>query len=386
MAVAPTPSTRLDPVAEILVPEDHGPGRMRISDWGFPIIDFHAHFPVSDEHPPAAEERYRRRHGERKAAILKENWRWYQEQWWSAYSFPFPEEDEQPPDVQARRWSDEIEAAQLEAVVFVTGGGNRPLADAIADQPRMLGFAHHDPFLPGAADELRRSVVEDGLSGYKVLAPALDGPLDDESLYGVWEVAEDLGIPVLIHFGTLDGGGGTAAHVNIDPLVLHPVAKAFPEIPFVIPHFGCSYPGQLLQLAWACRNIFVDSSGNNEWIRWMPYPLTLTDLFVKFLDTVGPGRVLFGSDSSHFPRGLVRAYYDQQVRIVTELGLSADERHLVFAGNAARLLGRSEVYVPGRPGGANAGEGGAGGADTGADTGAEACGAGAGAERGAGPV
>ena len=147
-------------MAEAPAPEDCGPGRMRISDWGFPIIDFHAHFPVPDEHPPAADERYRQRHGERKAAILKKNWRWYQEQWWSAYSFPFPEEDEPAPEVQARRWSDEIEAAQLEAVVFVTGGGNRLLAEAIAHQPRMLGFAHHDPFLPGAADELRRSVVE----------------------------------------------------------------------------------------------------------------------------------------------------------------------------------------------------------------------------------
>ena len=339
-------ATRWGPVPEPMVPGEHGTGGMRTSTWGFPIVDFHAHFPVPDEHPPAAEERYRQRHGDRKAAVLRDNWRWYQEQWWSAYSFPFPEEGEPAPEVQARRWSDEVEAAQLEAVVFVTGGGNRLLADVIADHPRMLGFAHHDPFLPGAADELRRSVVEDGLRGYKVLAPALDGPIDDESLYGVWEAAEELAIPVLIHFGTLDGGGGTAAHVNIDPLVLHPVAKAFPDVPFVVPHFGCSYPGQLLQLAWTCRNIHVDSSGNNEWVRWMPYPLTLTDLFVKFLDTVGPERVLFGSDSSHFPRGLVRAYYDEQVRIVTELGLSTQERHLVFAGNAARLLGLPDDSVP----------------------------------------
>ncbi len=311
---------------------------MRISDWGFPIVDFHAHFPVPDEHPSAVELAYRERHGERKAVVLHENWRWYQEQWWTAYAFPFPEEHEPPPAVQARRWSDEIESAQIEAVAFVTGGGNRVLADAIADHPRMLGFAHHDPFWPGAAAELRRSVADDGMRGYKVLAPALAGPIDDESLYPIWEVAEELGIPVLVHFGTLDGGGGTADHVNIDPLRLHPVAKAFPEVPFVVPHFGCGYPGELLQLAWACRNVHVDSSGNNEWIRWMPYPLTVADLFARFFDTIGPERVLFGSDSSHFPRGLVRRYYDEQVGIVAALGLSDADRHLVFAGNAARLL------------------------------------------------
>ncbi len=177
------------------------------------------------------------------------------------------------------------------------------------------------------------------MRGFKVLAPALNGPIDDESLHPVWRVAEELALPVLIHFGTLDGGGGTAAHVNIDPLMLHPVAKAYPEVAFVVPHFGCGYPAELLQLAWACRNVYVDTSGNNEWVRWMPYPLTVADLFVKFLDTVGPDRILFGSDSAHFPRGLVRAYYDSQVAIVDELGLSASERHQLFAGNAARLLG-----------------------------------------------
>ena len=311
---------------------------MRVSRWGLPIIDFHTHFPVPDEHPPPAEERYRQRFGDRKAAILEDSWRRYQEEWWTAYGFPFPEEHQPPADEQARRWSDEIEGAGLEAVVFVTGGGNRTLARAIANRPRMLGFAHHDPFVPGADAELRRAVVEDGLRGYKVLAPALDGPIDDDSLYPVWRVAEELGVPVLIHFGTLDGGGGTAAHVNIDPLILHPVAKAFPEVPFVVPHFGCGYPAELLQLAWACRNVHVDTSGNNEWVRWMPYPLSVRDLFVKFLDTVGPERVLFGSDSAHFPRGLVRAYYDSQLDIVGNLGLSASERHLVFAGNASRLL------------------------------------------------
>jgi uncharacterized protein len=312
---------------------------MRDSTWGFPIIDFHCHFPVPDAAPPPAEEAYRWQHGERKLAELHRNWRWYQERWWDQYAFPYPEDDEPGPAIQAARWSAEIESGQLEAVTFMTGGGNTVLAEAIAGYPRMLGFAHHDPFSPGAAEELRRAVTEDGMRGYKVIAPALPGAIDDESLLPVWQAAEDLGIPVLVHFGPLDGGGGTAAHVNISPLRLHDVAKAFPYTTFVVPHFGCGYPGDLLQLAWACRNVCVDSSGNNEWIRWMPYPLSLAGLFRKFLETIGPERILFGSDSAHFPRGLVRVYYDEQTRIVSQLGLSAGDRHLIFAGNAARLLG-----------------------------------------------
>jgi predicted TIM-barrel fold metal-dependent hydrolase len=310
----------------------------RDSSWGFPIVDFHCHFPVPDQDRPPAEVEYERTHGPHKLQVLHDNWRWYQEQWWTAYGFPFPEEVEPPADVQARRWSDEIERAQLSLAVFLTGGGNQALAAAIEGHPRMLGFAHHDPFMAGAAGELRRAVHDLGLVGYKVIAPALAGRIDDPALWPVWQVAEDLGIPVLVHFGVLDGGGGTAEHVNMSPLRLHDVAKAFPEIPFVVPHFGCGYPGDLLQLAWACRNVYVDSSGNNEWIRWMPYPVSLADLFRKFLDTLGPERVVFGSDSAHFPRGLVRAYYDEQHGVLNELGLSTGDRDLIFAGNAARLL------------------------------------------------
>lgn len=153
------------------------------------------------------------------------------------------------------------------------------------------------------------------------------------------QVAEETGIPVLIHFGQLDGGGGIGSHPNISPLVLHDVAKAFADVPFVIPHFGCGYPHALLQLAWSCRNVYVDTSGNNEWVRWMPYQLDLAGLFRRFVDTIGPGRILFGSDSAHFPRGLVHTYYDEQVRICLSMGLSEPERRQIFAGNAAQLLG-----------------------------------------------
>ncbi|MGX5679802.1 amidohydrolase family protein [Schumannella luteola] len=312
---------------------------MRDSAWGFPVIDVHCHFPVPDEYPNWLEQTYVAEHGAEKWAKVRADWRWYQEEWWARYGFPVPEDEEPAAEVQAQRWQAQVDAAALEAVVFMTGGSNDTLATALEGHPRMLGFAHHDPFSPGAADELRRAVVDRGLRGYKVIAPALPGPIDSRELYPVWAVAEELGIPVLVHFGTNDGGGGTAWHENISPLRLHEPAKAFTHVPFIVPHFGCSYPGELLQLMWACRNVHVDTSGNNEWIRWMPYPLTLADLFHRFHDTVGPERILFGSDSASFPRGLARKYYDLQLAAIAEAGIPDADRDLIFAGNAARLLG-----------------------------------------------
>lgn len=314
---------------------------MRDSVWGFPIVDFHCHFPVPDLEESPVRRAYRAARGEVKLAQLDRSWLAYQQQWWSAYGFAFPEDVEPSAGVQMERWRRQIDGAQLELVVFLTGGGNDALAESVTGAGRAVGFAHHDPFGSGAAAELRRAVTELGLRGYKIIAPSMPGRIDDPALDPVWRVAEQLQIPVLIHFGVNDGGGGTGAHPSINPLLLHDVAKAYPSVEFVVPHFGCGYPGELLQLAWTCRNVLVDTSGNNEWVRWMPYPLTVRDLYAKFLDTVGPERVVFGSDSAHFPRGLVRRYYDDQVAIVNDLGLTATERHAVFAGNAMRLLGET---------------------------------------------
>jgi len=310
----------------------------RNSTWGFPIIDFHLHLPVEEDFTAEANAAYIAVHGQDKFAKLRADWLFYQQQWWDRYGFGTPEQTEHTPQHQAQRWAQEIDQAGIEAGVFVTGGGNHSLSEAIAEHPRLMGFAHHSPFAPDAAAELRRAVQEEGMRGYKVFAPALPGPIDHEDLHPVWQVAEDLQIPVLIHFGPLEGGGGTAWHTNINPLMLHDVAKAFTYTTFVIPHFGCGYPKEMLHLAWACRNVCVDTSGNNEWVRWMSYRLSLSDLFTRFYETIGPQRIIFGSDSSWFPRGLVGAYYEEQIAVVDAMGIDDAARHQIFYANAARLL------------------------------------------------
>jgi predicted TIM-barrel fold metal-dependent hydrolase len=73
----------------------------------------------------------------------------------------------------------------------------------------------------------------------------------------------------------------------------------------------------------------------------MPYPLTLEDLFRKAFETIGPERVVFGSDSNAFPRGFAVRYLQDQLRACYTLNLPEADVALVFGGNAARLLGLS---------------------------------------------
>src|SRR5690606_36247017 len=172
----------------------------------------------------------------------------------------------------------------------------------------------------------------------KLLAPNIPVLINDQSLYPVWEVCERLGIPVLCHFGMLGAAGGVSYHPNISPAVLEPVARDFPTVDFVIPHFGIQHVTDLLFLCWSCPNVSVDSSGTNQWVRWMPYKLTLDDLFQRFYETIGPERILFGSDSSWFPRGFAIRYLQDQVRICRFMNMPHEHLQLIFGGNAARIL------------------------------------------------
>jgi len=304
-----------------------------MSERPFALVDVHAHFPVhnttgsasSPQHPllkAYAEERQTRMHAE-----------------WCTSPSEAPAHGESEIAAMADRWAVELDRHQVRWINFVTGQSNDRLAGVVRRHPdRFFGMAHHK-LQPGAGEELRRAVDELGLRGYKLLGPRTEIPFEDPSLRDVWEFLAERRLPALIHFGFLGRGGGVVAHPRMSPLSLFTVARDFPEIPFIVPHFGAGYWHDLLALCWSLPNIHVDTSGSNQWMRWMPYPLTLEDLFRKAFETIGPERVLFGTDSSAFPRGFAIRYLQDQLRAAYTLNLAEDDVAKVFGGNAARLFG-----------------------------------------------
>ncbi|MGW0503544.1 amidohydrolase family protein [Micromonospora sp. NPDC003241] len=311
-------------------------------DRGLDVVDFHLHFRIgADEtihaceeaagmHPGGAPER-----AARAAASAP-----YARAWRQAWSFPEPEPPAAHWPDEADRWADELRRVGVRRAVFVTGGGNDAVAAVVDRHPDLLlGFAHHDPYAPDAAAELERAVTERGLRGLKLFAPLLRGPLDGPDLDPLWGTAQRLGVPVLIHIGHYGSAGGLTFGRHGGPEELARMARRFPELPVVVPHFGVQYVQELLFTAWGCPNVHVDTSGSNQWVRWMPYKLTLEDLFRRCYETIGPQRIVYGSDSSWFPRGYVTRYLDDQLRICRELGLPDDHLRAIFAGNAERLLG-----------------------------------------------
>ena len=123
-----------------------------------------------------------------------------------------------------------------------------------------------------------------------------------------------------------------------NPIDLHAVAVEFPDVRFVIPHFGAGYWREALMVADLCPNVYLDTSSSNSWLRYQPGNVTLADVFRRTLDVIGPKRLLFGSDSSWFPRGWVSQVFDTQVQALTEAGIDTETVRGILGGNLHALI------------------------------------------------
>jgi len=87
-----------------------------------------------------------------------------------------------------------------------------------------------------------------------------------------------------------------------------------------------------------CPNVYLDTSSTNNWVRYQP-GLDLKSVFRSALDVAGPQRLLFGTDSSFFPRGWNAAVLEAQVIALQQIGVDRESAQLIFHDNLERLLG-----------------------------------------------
>jgi predicted TIM-barrel fold metal-dependent hydrolase len=121
-----------------------------------------------------------------------------------------------------------------------------------------------------------------------------------------------------------------------NPIDMQAVAQRFPGLNFVIPHFGAGYLREALMVADLCPNVFLDTSSSNSWMRYEG--LDLKTVFHRAMDVAGARRLLFGTDSSFFPRGWNHEVFEAQTRALLDLGISGSDARLILGENLQRLL------------------------------------------------
>ena len=249
----------------------------------------------------------------------------------------------------AGRWVSELDRHDVSRIVLMASlPGDEDAAGAAvrAFPDRIDGYFMLDPLAPDAVERCRRAVDELGLRGI-CLFPAMHRfAVRDERLKPVYRIAaERAGVIVFVHMGVLSVGVrrklGLRSKFDVsfsNPIDLQAVALDHPRVRFVVPHFGAGYFRETLMLGDLAPNVHLDTSSSNSWMKYQSPPMDLKAVFRQALSIYGPGRLLFGSDSSFFPRGWNAEIFQAQAAALRELDISAEDARAIFGRNLRRLL------------------------------------------------
>jgi uncharacterized protein len=247
----------------------------------------------------------------------------------------------------AARWVSTLDhhGVSRAALIASVPADEESVADAVRYAPdRFVGFFLLNPLADGAVDRVSRAIAN-GLRTV-CLFPAMHRyPLSDGRVAAVIAaLAAAKGVALFVHCGVLTVGIrkklGLPSRFDMrfgNPVDLHGLALDHPQLPIIVPHFGAGFFREALMLADLCPNVFLDTSSSNHWMAY-DAGLTLVDVFRQALLVAGPSRLLFGTDSSFFPRGWNRPVLDAQLAAVRQLAVPDPDVAQIFGGNFDRLF------------------------------------------------
>ncbi len=237
----------------------------------------------------------------------------------------------------AATWLHAFDQSGVTGGVFIAvGEANDEMAAFIAQNPQRLHAVGSlaDPRHSDAGRTVR-SFRARGLCGLKLYPPIQRFLPNDRAFYPIYEACAEQGLPIIFHFGITVGAFYDLSFAS--PLPLSAVIKEFPEITFVIAHFGAGFLRETLFLAYHTDNVCVDTSGTNNWRQYYPGDPPLEQVFRDALRAFGPERILFGTDSTVWG-GYRHHIVKEQVEILDRLELGPEDRARILGDNARRVF------------------------------------------------
>lgn len=206
---------------------------------------------------------------------------------------------------------------------------NEYVREFCRNQDKLIPFANINPYLTergSTAAECRRLLTEEGFRGIKLYPTYNYFYPNDRLVYPIYAVAEELGVPVMVHTGSSIFKGARLKYG--DPLYLDDVAVDFPALKLVMVHSGRGlWYNTAFFLARLHENVYMEVAG-------LP-PQKLLGYFPELERNAD--KIIFGSD---WP-GVVSI--KANIDIINSLPIKAETKEKILGGNAARLLGISET-------------------------------------------
>ena len=264
----------------------------------------------------------------------------------TSLGWQLPAED---PEQLADTWIQELDKHGVEKaalIASVPGDHNSVMAAVQRFPQRFYGYAMVNPTEPNAVVQMKTTLASGSIRGLCFFPAMHRYSIQDDRVAALLDLlAAQPGVIAFVHCGVLSVGIrkklGLPSLFDMrfsNPIDLHAVALRYPQIRFVVPHFGAGYFREALMLCDLCPNIFLDTSSSNSWMRYEEAHLDLRAVYRRALDVAGPRRLLFGTDSSFFPRGWNAQVFEAQTRALYEIGIPSETVRLIFHDNLVHLF------------------------------------------------
>ncbi len=163
----------------------------------------------------------------------------------------------------------------------------RDVAELVETAPdRFAGLYGIDPWTRmDGVRELEDAVRRRGFVGAHLHPYGFGLPLNDAAYYPFYAKCVELDVPLVVQVGHSAESMPSALG---RPLLLDDVALYFPELRIVGAHTGWPWVEELIALAWKHRHVYIGTSAHAP-RHWDPS-------LVRFLNSRGIGKVLFGTD------------------------------------------------------------------------------------------
>lgn len=257
-----------------------------------------------------------------------------------------PAED---PEHLAAAWAQELDrhgVSKAALIASIPGDHDSVIAAVRRFPQRFYGYMMVNPLAADAAAHVERALSSGHMHGLCFFPAMHRYSIQDDRVATLLDLAASTPRAIVfVHCGVLSVGVrkklGLPSLFDMrysNPIDLHAVALRYPQVRFVVPHFGAGYFREALMLCDLCPNVYLDTSSSNSWIRYQETHLDLRAVFRRALEVVGGKRLLFGSDSSFFPRGWNAEIFDTQAKALYEIGVTAEIARPIFHDNLQHLF------------------------------------------------
>jgi len=193
-------------------------------------------------------------------------------------------------------------------------------------------FTSLDPLQTWSAEDLRKDISR-GFSGLYLQPVVQHFHVYDKRAYGLYEVCEKLKIPVKINFGLVPSPYADMRYAN--PIELQPVARDFPNVPFIVPALGGGFYRELLMVMTKCNNVFADLSNAKHHLTYDTTGQTLKEQILRIVDLAGTNKIIFGSAPSEHFGDYDSDYLEKMLNVFKDF--SEEDQNLIFNRNILSL-------------------------------------------------